>query len=148
MAKAICGDDATRSQYEQALNIAESEHMIFRVRATRLATIKRVAIAAPQERKTYSGQPRREEDGSQTAPEQQSGPEIYDEVAAFQQALTRHDAVRPLRAPRPVAPPAGNSQPCRDFHSRAGRCALSGEIPSIEDQAQEQSLGVLILDTT
>jgi hypothetical protein len=94
MAKAICGDGATRSQYEQALNIAESEHMIFRVRATRLATIKRVTIAAPQERKTYSGQPQREEDGPQTAPEQQSAPEIYDEVAAFQQALpdmTRYD---------------------------------------------------------
>src|SRR5260370_6424147 len=93
MAKAICGDGATRSQYEQALNIAESDHMICGVRATRLAPIKRVTIA-PQERKTYSGQPQREEDGPQTAPEQQSAPEIYDEVAAFQQALpdmTRYD---------------------------------------------------------
>jgi lysophospholipase L1-like esterase len=36
--------------------------MIFRVRATRLATIKRVTIAAPG-MKPYSGQPQREEDG-------------------------------------------------------------------------------------
>jgi hypothetical protein len=94
MAKAICGDGATRLQYEQALNIAESEYIILMVRAARVTAIKRKMRPAPKEQEMHLGQLPHENKTAQTQSEEQPAPEMYDEVAAFQHALpemTKYD---------------------------------------------------------
>src|SRR3974390_2006232 len=47
MAKAICGKGASRLQYTEALNVAQSQFMLQAVRDARLATIKRMLSAPP-----------------------------------------------------------------------------------------------------
>jgi hypothetical protein len=47
MVKALCGKGASRLQYEEVLNVAESQFMLQAVRDARLAAIKRMVSAAP-----------------------------------------------------------------------------------------------------
>jgi hypothetical protein len=47
IAQAICGDDATPAQYEQALIIAESEVVLLHVRTARVTVIERARENAP-----------------------------------------------------------------------------------------------------
>lgn len=47
MAKAICGRGASRLQYEEALNVAESQFVLLAVRDARVVTIKRMMTGAP-----------------------------------------------------------------------------------------------------
>jgi hypothetical protein len=47
LATAICGADADPTQREQALNIAESEFMLVRVRAARTNVIEQMSLAPP-----------------------------------------------------------------------------------------------------
>ena len=42
LAKSICGKGATQEQYELALNVAESELMVLKVRAARAEVIERM----------------------------------------------------------------------------------------------------------
>jgi hypothetical protein len=48
MAKAICGDHASPALYEQAVIIAESEMVLLKLRAARVAAIRRHGIVGPQ----------------------------------------------------------------------------------------------------
>src|SRR5262249_51909615 len=47
MAKAICGEGASRLKYEQPLNIATSQFAVQAVRAARIAAIKRMLSVQP-----------------------------------------------------------------------------------------------------
>jgi hypothetical protein len=61
MAKAICGEGATPFQYEQALTIAESEMMLLRVRAARVAAIERARTINPMPNVQASAYPTNDE---------------------------------------------------------------------------------------
>jgi hypothetical protein len=91
MARAICGMGASRLQYEDALNIAESQFLVQAVRIARIAAIKRARTVTPTPKQQACELP--PEGGSQTASEE-SSPEIDDDVTAFEHALakmTRYD---------------------------------------------------------
>jgi hypothetical protein len=81
MAKAICGEGATRLRYEQALNIAENEYIILMVRAARVADVKRRMWPATKE-ELHLGH-----ETAQIQSEEQPAPAMNDELAAFLQAL-------------------------------------------------------------
>jgi len=91
MAKAICGKDASRLQYEEALKVAESQFMLQAVRDARLATIKRMMITAPtaKEQTADSGGPLLEGEGQAGSEEQasQENEEQENIVAAVVRAL-------------------------------------------------------------
>jgi hypothetical protein len=61
MAQAICGEGATPFQYEQALSIAESEMMLLRVRAARVAAIERARTINPMPNVQASAYPTNDE---------------------------------------------------------------------------------------
>jgi hypothetical protein len=60
MAKEICGNRASRMKYEQALKIAENEHMLLLVRAARMAAIERIMLSLEHEARF--GEPRLEKE--------------------------------------------------------------------------------------
>src|SRR6516225_9919398 len=82
LAQAICGMDASRLQYEDALNIAESHFVVQAVRIARIAAIKRVktVTATPKQQVADSCAPP-PEGGSQTSPE------VEDDPSALKHAL-------------------------------------------------------------
>jgi hypothetical protein len=87
MAKAICGKAANRLQYEEALNIAESQFVVQAVRAARVAAIKRMTAVAATQKEQIVEFCEPPEGEAQTASEEQSSPEIEDDVSAFEHAL-------------------------------------------------------------
>jgi hypothetical protein len=88
MARAICGMGASRLQYEDALNIAESHFLVQAVRIARIAAIKRVTTVTRTLKQhvadSFELPPER---AAQTTSEEQSSPEIEDDLNAFEQAL-------------------------------------------------------------
>ena len=95
MAKAICGEGASRLQYEQALNIATSQFAVQAVRAARIAAIKRILSVQPTPNEQIADTGARPPEGeAQPVSEEQSSPEIDDEACAFAHVLpemTRYD---------------------------------------------------------
>jgi len=95
MAKAICGEGASRLQYEQALNIATSQFAVQAVRAARIAAIKRILSVQPTPNEQIAATGARPPEGeAQPVSEEQSSPEIDDEACAFAHVLpemTRYD---------------------------------------------------------
>jgi hypothetical protein len=88
LAQAICGMGASRLQYEDALNIAESHFVVQSVRIARIAAIKRVKTITPTPKQQVADScAPPPEGGSQTASEQQSSPEIEDDLSALEHAL-------------------------------------------------------------
>jgi hypothetical protein len=89
MARAICRNGTPQWQYDQALDIAESQHILTIVRAARAAAMKQVTMAVPTAQEAHSGQP----PPQAAASEEQSAPRTGDDVA-FERALndlTRYD---------------------------------------------------------
>ena len=81
MAKAICGKDASRLQYEQALNIATSQFAVQAVRAARISAIKRMLSVQPTPNEQIADTGARPPEGeAQPIPEEQSLPEIDDDA--------------------------------------------------------------------
>ena len=93
MAKAICGKGASRLQYEEALNVAESQFILQAVRDARLATIKRMMITSPtpKEQVADSGEPVLEGDGQAGSEEQSSQENIVAAVVRALPELARYD---------------------------------------------------------
>jgi hypothetical protein len=93
MAKAICGKGASRLQYEEALNVAESQFMLQAVRDARLATIKRMMSAAPtsKEQVADSSEPVLEGEGQAGSEEQSSQENILAAVVRALPELARYD---------------------------------------------------------
>ena len=87
LAQAICGMGASRLQYEDALNIAESHFVVQSVRIARIAAIKRVKTVTPTPKQQVADSCAPPEGGSQTASEQQSSPEVEDDLSALEHAL-------------------------------------------------------------
>ena len=84
MAKAICGKGASRLQYEEALNVAESQFILQAVRDARLATIKRMMITTPtpKEQVADSGEPLLEGEGQAGCEEQSQENEEHENIVA------------------------------------------------------------------
>ena len=61
LAKAICGKSATQEQYELALNVAECEFMVLKVRAARAEVIERMRNVGGARKEKKQGFPTEEE---------------------------------------------------------------------------------------
>ena len=93
MANAICGKGASRLQYEEALNVAESQFMLQAVRDARLATIKQMMITSPtpKEQVADSGEPLLEGEGQAGSEEEPSEENIVAAVVRALPELARYD---------------------------------------------------------
>jgi hypothetical protein len=84
MANAICGKGATQLQYDQALEIAESEFMVLAVRAARVAA---TILPTPTEKPAGTNEPQLENEAGRLDCEGQSSAFTEDDFTAFQPAL-------------------------------------------------------------